>query len=61
MSKLNIGVIGLGPNGREHLANYNEHPNAKVVAVCDVNEGLAKEVAKQYNISNVYTDLSILE
>jgi predicted dehydrogenase len=59
--KIKIGVIGLGPNGMEHLINYRNHPDAEVAAVCDVNEGLAKEKAGQYNIAQVYTDLSILE
>ena len=58
---IKIGVTGLGPNGLEHLINYQDHPDAEVVAVCDVDEGLAKEVAEQHNIANVYTDLSILE
>ncbi len=56
-----VGVIGLGPNGRQHLASYQNHPGAEVVAVCDVDESLVKEVAKQHNIANTYTDLSILE
>jgi len=62
MSKIiRVGVIGLGPNGREHLDNYSKHPQAEVVAVCDTNEKLAKKVAEEYNIANVYTDLSIIE
>ncbi len=56
-----VGVIGLGPNGREHLANYEHHPRARVVAICDVDEGLANEVAGRYGIANVHRDLSILE
>lgn len=58
---VDVGVIGLGPNGTEHLANYERHPRARVVAVCDVDEGLANEVAGRYGIANVHTDLSILE
>ena len=58
---VNVGVIGLGPNGREHLVNYERHPRARVVAVCDVNESLARRVAGRHGIPNVYTDLGILE
>lgn len=62
MSKtINVGVIGLGPNGREHLRNYQNHPNAQVVAVCDVNATLVQQVAQEHSIEKVYTDLSILE
>ncbi|MDD5697793.1 MAG: Gfo/Idh/MocA family oxidoreductase [Victivallaceae bacterium] len=59
--RVKIAVIGLGPNGKEHLANYQAHPHAEVVAVCDKDENLAKEVAEQYKIPAFYKDLSILE
>ena len=32
MSKIKVGVIGLGV-GRSHLEGYKTHPNAEVVAV----------------------------
>ncbi|MFH0965830.1 MAG: Gfo/Idh/MocA family oxidoreductase [Planctomycetota bacterium] len=58
---INVGVMGLGPNGREHLKNYQRHPNARVVAVCDADEALARRVANERGIANVYTDLGILD
>jgi predicted dehydrogenase len=33
-----IGVIGLGGRGRDHLKYYSKLPDARVVAVCDVNQ-----------------------
>src|SRR5579871_5024516 len=36
--KIGIGVIGLGGRGRDHLHYYAKLPDAKIVAVCDVNQ-----------------------
>lgn len=33
-----IGVIGLGGRGRDHLKYYSKLPDARVVAICDVNQ-----------------------
>jgi predicted dehydrogenase len=33
-----IGVIGLGGRGRDHLKYYSKVPDARVVAICDVNQ-----------------------
>jgi predicted dehydrogenase len=36
--KVGIGVIGLGGRGRDHLKYYSKLPDARVVAICDVNQ-----------------------
>src|SRR5271163_1232050 len=36
--KVGIGVIGLGGRGQGHLRYYSKLPDARVVAVCDVNQ-----------------------
>ena|SRR5450755_653836 len=36
--KVGIGVIGLGGRGRDHLGYYSKLPDARIVAVCDVNQ-----------------------
>jgi predicted dehydrogenase len=36
--KIGIGVVGLGGRGRDHLQYYSKLPDARVVAVCDVNQ-----------------------
>jgi predicted dehydrogenase len=36
--KVGIGVIGLGGRGRDHLKYYSKLPEARVVAICDVNQ-----------------------
>lgn len=48
--KTNVAVIGLGWPGREHLKGYLANDKAKVVAVCDMNTDLAKQLAAEHGI-----------
>ncbi|XJZ27786.1 Gfo/Idh/MocA family protein [Bacillota bacterium Lsc_1132] len=49
MGKLKIGVIGCGSIAQHrHLPEYKANPNVEIVAVCDINEARAKEIAEQY-------------
>ena len=41
-----IGVIGLGGRGRDHLKYYSKLPDARVVAVCDVNQAQTERAAQ---------------
>ncbi len=41
-----IGVIGLGGRGRDHLHYYSKLPDAKVVAICDVNQAQTERAAQ---------------
>lgn len=53
---INIGLIGLGMISSNHIKGYTKIPEkAKIVAVCDVKEELAKRTAKELG-ANVYTD-----
>ena len=53
MGKLRVGVIGLGM-GRGHVAGYQSHAQAEVVAVADLNKGRLDEIADQYGIAKRY-------
>ncbi|MDQ3814240.1 MAG: Gfo/Idh/MocA family oxidoreductase [Armatimonadota bacterium] len=44
-----VGIIGAGI-GRAHIKGYNKSPNAKVVAVCDLNEERARAVARDEGV-----------
>lgn len=49
MKKLNIGVIGCGSIAKHrHLPEYAQHEHVTIVAVCDINEERAMEMAKKY-------------
>jgi predicted dehydrogenase len=36
--KVNVAVIGLGGRGRAHMNEYSKLPNARIVALCDVDQ-----------------------
>ena len=56
MKKKNTAVIGTGWFGRAHTRNYAQE--SSLVAVCDVNEALAKNVAEQYDGVRAYSDVA---
>jgi len=55
MTKLRVGVIGLGI-GRYHTAEFNKHPNAEVVALADPDSTRLQSVAREFGINRTYTD-----
>lgn len=54
MDKLLVGVIGLGM-GRHHIAGYQNHPLAQVVAISDTDPARLQEIGDKYNIPRRYT------
>lgn len=54
MDEIRLGVIGLGM-GRNHVAGFQSHPRARVVAVADMNERLLNEIADRYGVEKRYT------
>ncbi|RXZ76580.1 gfo/Idh/MocA family oxidoreductase [Paenibacillaceae bacterium] len=56
MTKIRIGIVGVGLIGQTHLKNYAEIEDAEVVAVCDINGQAARKVAEDFQIKDVYTD-----
>lgn len=55
MNKLRVGIIGLGI-GRHHITGFDEHPNAKVVAIADLNKQLLDEMGTEHGVENRYTN-----
>ncbi|MFZ0389796.1 MAG: Gfo/Idh/MocA family oxidoreductase [Calditrichia bacterium] len=51
-----IGVIGLG-EGKGLIKGLANHPELKVVAVCDLNSNLRTQVQQSYNIPYAFEDL----
>lgn len=56
MSQVGIGIIGLGTISELHLKAYQNNPDARLVAVCDLNEERARAKAEKHGVPNVYTD-----
>ena len=53
--EVRIGVIGLGM-GRWHIEQYLKHPAAKIQAVCDRDEALARALGAEFGVPQVFTD-----
>jgi predicted dehydrogenase len=49
--KINVGIIGLGGRGTDHLGIYSKLPEARVTALCDVNQS-AREKAQATLLKN---------
>lgn len=57
MDKLRIGIIGAGWPGQRHIEGYQRRDDVEIVALSDVNTGLAEEIRAQYTINGqVYGD-----
>ncbi|MGG3468603.1 Gfo/Idh/MocA family oxidoreductase [Neobacillus pocheonensis] len=53
MEKLRVGVIGCGSIAQHrHLPEYKANKNVELVAVCDINEERASEVAEKYGVNS---------
>jgi predicted dehydrogenase len=48
ISMIRAGVIGAGHFGREHARIYSSLENARLVAVCDIDESSGRPVAESY-------------
>ena len=49
--KINVGIVGIGGRGTNHLNQYSRMTGAKVVGLCDVNQA-AREVAQATLVKN---------
>lgn len=57
MSKIRVGVIGVGAIAQMgHLPFYKANPDVELVAVVDLNETRAREIAEKFDVKNVYSD-----
>lgn len=54
---LKVALIGAGNISKHHLPAYRDFPEqVRLVAVCDVDEGVARERAREAAVEAVYTD-----
>lgn len=56
--RLAIGMVGLGLVAPSHLKGYQSHPQADVLAVCDLDRARATRFAVDHGIPQVYTSFS---
>ena len=55
VEKVSVGLVGLGMVCESHLKAYSAHPDAEVLAVCDLDADRSKEIANKYGIPRTYT------
>ena len=55
---INVAVIGLGV-GRTHLATYQQHPDATIRGVVDIDTDLAADMGKTFGVSS-YASINAL-
>ncbi|XID90140.1 Gfo/Idh/MocA family protein [Paenibacillaceae bacterium WGS1546] len=53
---IRIGVIGTGSISEMHLNAYARNPGVDIVAICDLNEARARQVAAKYGAGHAYAD-----
>lgn len=53
MEKMRAAVIGLGHLGHHHARIYSQLPHVTLAAVCDINQKLARKIARRNNTSFV--------
>lgn len=59
--KARIAVVGTGWWATDnHLPALTAHPNAEIVAICDVDESKVRKAATEFNVESVYTDLDTM-
>ena len=57
MSTIRTALVGCGRISDVHIEVLSGLPNVDVVAVCDLNENVAREQAARHNIPGIYTDM----
>lgn len=54
MEKLKVGIVGAGIMGELHAKVYANNPLTEVVAVCDLNNTRAQDMAKKLNVQKAF-------
>ena len=53
MKTINVGVVGVGAMGENHVRVYHKMEEANLVAVSDVSERALKKIEKKYKIISI--------
>jgi len=60
MRRLNVAVVGCGFVANDHLGAWSKTKYGKVLAVCDLNESLARNTAEIWRVHKYYTSFQQL-
>ena len=56
MSKIKVGVIGVGNISNEHIQGYRRNPDVELYAFCDINETQLKKQGEKYGVATPVND-----
>jgi predicted dehydrogenase len=54
---LNVALVGCGTMAESHITHINRLPNAKLIAVCDSELLMAKQVTLLHNVDHYFDDI----
>ena len=60
MDKVRLGVLGAGNIAAMNVRGYLEDPRCDIVAVCDTDEEIGRQAAKEWGAESYYADLADL-
>ena len=58
---LRVAIVGMGGIGNNHGRCYTNHPEAEVVAVCDILQERSDKAAETFGCQGFYSVQSLLE
>ena len=58
MDKVRLGVLGAGNIAAMNVRGYLEDPRCDIVAVCDTDEEIGRQAAKEWGAESSYADLA---
>ncbi|MDQ6905549.1 MAG: Gfo/Idh/MocA family oxidoreductase [Chloroflexota bacterium] len=58
--RLRMGIVGCGGIAKTHAKALASLPEALFAACCDIDESRAREMAEEYGVPNVFTDVHAL-
>jgi predicted dehydrogenase len=54
--RINVGIIGLGAIGERLIHKFQQHPETRIIAICDTNKERLQTFHERLQESEVYTD-----
>jgi len=60
LKKLQVGIIGAGFIGRQHIEAIRRIPNTEVVVLCEHDGTLARKIADEYGIAHSFGDVDAM-
>jgi len=61
MSKIRMGIIGLGGISRAHIEGILNSPDGELVAICDIREEILREKGEEYGIPESHRFTNYIE